>query len=163
MVALPSKVMLLKLHHSRLQVDSENLKNQADKIKAEAERIADDAERLMSDNQGLIQESYDRRTRLKDDLLERYNNISSAPKTEFDSRHIMFSKKIQIDNLLSGPRVKRNLWTPSTRTWLRTRRGRKRQWQKGTLFSRTQVKPSAHCKVSINQTSSPAPPHCKLT
>ena len=69
---------MLKLHHfSRLQVDSENLKNQADKIKAEAERIADDAERLMSDNQGLIQESYDRRTRLKDDLLERYNNISS--------------------------------------------------------------------------------------
>ena len=83
----------LKLHHfSRLQVDSENLKNQADKIKAEAERIADDAERLMSDNQGLIQESYDRRTRLKDDLLERYN-ISSTPKPEFDSRRIMFSKK----------------------------------------------------------------------
>ena len=80
MVALPYKVMP-KLHHfSRLQVDSENLKNQADKIKAEAERIADDAERLMSDNQGLIQESYDRRTRLKDDLLERYNNTSSVPK-----------------------------------------------------------------------------------
>ena len=145
---------MLKLHHfSRLQVDSENLKNQADKIKAEAERIADDAERLMSDNQGLIQESYDRRTRLKDDLLERYNISISTPKTEFDSRRIMFSKKIQIYNLL-GPRVKRNLWTPSTRTWLRTRRGRKRQWQKGTQFSRTQVKPSAHCKVSINRTSS---------
>ena len=135
-----------KLHHfSRLQVDSENLKNQADKIKAEAERIADDAERLMSDNQGLIQESYDRRTRLKDDLLERYNNISSTPKPEFDSRRIMFSKKYKFTTS-SGPRVKRNLWTPSTRTWLRTRRGRKRQWQKGTLFSRTQVKPSAHCK-----------------
>ena len=133
------------------------MKNQADKIKAEAERIADDAERLMSDNQGLIQESYDRRTRLKDDLLERYN-ISSTPKPEFDSRRIMFSKKkIHIYNLL-GPRVKRNLWTPSTRIWLRTRRGRKRQWQKGTPFSRTQVKPSAHCKVSINRTSSSATP-----
>ena len=86
-----------KLHHfSRLQVDSENLKNQADKIKAEAERIADDAERLMSDNQGLIQESYDRRTRLKDDLLERYNNISSTPKPEFDRRHVMLSKNTNL-------------------------------------------------------------------
>ena len=98
---------MLKLHHfSRLQVDSENLKNQADKIKAEAERIADDAERLMSDNQGLIQESYDRRTRLKDDLLERYN-ISSAPKPEFDSRRIMFNqKKKQIYNLYQGQESK---------------------------------------------------------
>ena len=70
-------MFIVTLNFNSFQVDSENLKDQADKIKAEAERIADDAERLMSDNQSLIQESYDRRTRLKDDLLERYKDYTS--------------------------------------------------------------------------------------
>ena len=69
------------------------MKDQADKIKAEAERIADDAERLMSDNQGLIQESYDRRTRLKDDLLERYQDHMHLNPNWIDENHFKRKKR----------------------------------------------------------------------